>query len=116
MDTLPPLAAPRGNDKIWAILCHLSWFIGVPFLLPLVVYLAMRGDSDYVTANALEALNFHISVLIYCLISLALTFLLIGIPLLILIGLASLILSIIATMKASEGGSYHYPATIRLVK
>ena len=45
MDTNPPsLSAPRGNDKIWALLCHLSIFISLPVLLPLVVYLAMRGD------------------------------------------------------------------------
>ena len=117
MDTSPASSVPpRGSDKIWAILCHLSWFIGVPFLLPLVVYLAMRGDSAYVADNARESLNFHISIFIYALCCLPLLFILIGVPLLILIGLASLILAIVGAIKASEGGSYHYPATLRLVR
>jgi uncharacterized Tic20 family protein len=120
MDTiispLPPAVAPRGNDKIWSILTHLSTFIGVPFLLPLVVYLAMRGDSDYVAANAREALNFHLSLLIYSLCCIPLIFAVIGVPLLIILWLGSLILAIIGAVKASDGGCYHYPLTLRLVK
>jgi uncharacterized Tic20 family protein len=113
---LPPAAAPRGNDKIWSILSHLSWFLGVPFLLPLVVYLAMRGDSEYVARNAREALNFHISIVIYCLCCIPLAFVIVGIPLLIVIGLGSLVLAIVAAVKASDGECYHYPLTLRLVR
>ncbi len=119
METVPSFSvavAPSGNDKIWAILSHLSSFLGVPFLLPLVVYLAMRGDSDYVAANAREALNFHLSFLLYAFCCIPLIFVLIGIPLLILIGLASLILAIIAAVQASDGTCYHYPLTIRFVR
>lgn len=113
--TQPPLAMPRGNDKIWTILCHLSTFISLPFLLPLVVYLAMKDDSDYVAANAREALNFHLSLLIYAICCIPLIFVVIGIPLLIILGLVSLIFSIVAAVKAADGGCYRYPLTIRLV-
>jgi hypothetical protein len=109
------LSAPRGNEKIWGILSHLSAFIGMPFLLPLVVYLAMRGDSEYVANNAKEALNFHLSLLIYCLCCIPLIFVAIGIPLLVVIGLASVILAIVAAIKASGGDCYRYPLTLRLV-
>ena len=114
---LPPAAAPApsGNEKIWSILSHLSALIGVGLILPLVVYLAMKGDSAYVAANAREALNFHLSILIYCLVCIPLIFVVIGIPLLILIGIASFILAIVAAVKASDGGCYRYPLTIRLV-
>ena len=113
--TYAPLA-PTGNDKIWSMLSHLSALIGVGIILPLVVYLAMRRESDYVTANAREALNFHISIFIYCLCCIPLAFILIGIPLLILIGLGSLVLAIVAAVKASDGLCYRYPLTLRLVK
>jgi hypothetical protein len=115
--TLPPPAppAPRGNEKIWSLLSHLSTFIGLPFLLPLVVYLAMKGDSEYVATNAREALNFHLSLLIYCVCCIPLVFIVVGIPLLILLALASCILAIVAAIKASDGGCYRYPLTIRLV-
>jgi uncharacterized Tic20 family protein len=114
--TIPPAQSQhRGNDKIWSIMSHLSGFIGVPFLLPLVVYLAMRGESDYVAANAKEALNFHLSLVIYALCCIPLVFVAVGVPLLIIMGIASLILSIVAAIRASDGGCYHYPLTIRLV-
>src|SRR6187397_1630025 len=118
METLPltdaPLA-PRGSDKIWSMLSHLSALLGVGFVLPLVVYLAMRHESESVAANAREALNFHLSVLIYILCCLPLVFILIGIPLLLVIGLGSMVLAIIATVKASNGECYRYPLTLRLV-
>lgn len=113
----PALSHPRGNDKIWGILSHLSGFIGVPFLLPLVVYLAMRKESDYVAGNAREALNFHLSMLIYTICCIPLIFaaglgaLIIGV-----MAFASLILSIIAAVRAGDGQCYHYPLTLRLVK
>jgi len=108
-------SVPRGTDKIWTILCHLSFFIGLPFLLPLVVYLAMKNDSAYVRQNASEALNFHISVLIYSICCVPLVFLIIGIPLLVIIGIASLILAVVAAIRAADGQCYRYPLTLRLV-
>ncbi len=106
---------PTGSDKIWSMLSHLSALLGVGFILPLVVYLAMRKDSEYVAGNAREALNFHISILIYGLCCIPLMLIVVGIPLAILIGLASLVFAIIAAVKASNGECYRYPLTIRLV-
>ena len=93
---------------------HLSALLGVGLVLPLVVYLAMRHESEYVAANAREALNFHISVLIYSLCCIPLVFILIG-SLLLVLGFGSLVLAIIATIKASDGLCYRYPLTLRLV-
>ncbi len=110
------LATPTGNEKIWSMLSHLSALFGLGIVLPLVVYLAMRKESEYVTANAREALNFHISVYIYCFCCVPLTFVLIGVPLLILIGIGAVVLAIVAAVKASDGLCYRYPLTLRLVK
>lgn len=107
---------PKGNDKIWSMLSHLSALFGLGVILPLVVYLAMKDESQYVAANAKEALNFHISVYIYALCCIPLVFVLVGVPLMVLIAAVSFILSIVATIKASEGQCYHYPLTFRLVK
>jgi uncharacterized protein len=113
--TCAPLA-PTGNLKIWSTLSHLSALFGLGIILPLVVYLAMRTESDYAANNAKEALNFHISVYLYILCCIPLAFILIGIPLAIIIGLGSLVLAIIAAVKASQGDCYRYPLTLRLVK
>ena len=115
-----PTARPAGNEKLWAILCHLCGFVGVfgiTIILPLVVYLTMRDESEYLAANAREALNFHISLFLWMLVGVALIFVFfIGVPLLILAGIAGMILSIIGAVKASEGACYRYPLTIRFVK
>lgn len=114
--SLPVVTQPQGNDKIWSILSHLSSFIGLPFLLPIAVYFAFRRDSAYVTAHASEALNFHLSLLIYTIACVPLIFLA-GLGALLIGGmwLASLVFAIIATVKASNGETYRYPLTIRMV-
>jgi hypothetical protein len=76
----------------------------------------MRNESEFVSANAKEALNFHISVYLYILCCIPLAFILIGVPLMVIIGLSSLVLAIIAAVNASKGCCYHYPLTLRLVK
>lgn len=100
---------------MWVVLSHLSSLIGVGFVLPLVVYLVMRSESEYVACNAREALNFHISILIYSLCCIPLVFVLIGIPLLMAIGIGALVLSIMAAVRSADGECYRYPLTLRLV-
>src|SRR5256885_17195449 len=95
------IAKPTGSDRIWSVLSHLSALLGVGFILPLVVYLVMRKESQYVAENAREALNFHISLLIYAICCIPLVFILIGIPILIGMGVASIVFAIIAAVKAS---------------
>ncbi len=117
MDPSPPIpVSPAGkDDKLWIILCHLSLLLGVGFLLPLVIYLVNKQESNLVARHAKEALNFHISVYIYGLISVPLCFVLIGFPLLFAVAIGSIVCSILAAIKASEGQFYKYPLTIRLV-
>ena len=66
--------------------------------------------------QAKEALNFHLSVVIYGLFCIPLVFVIIGAPLLIAIGVAALVFSIIAAVRSSDGDAYRYPLTLRLVK
>jgi len=98
------------------MLSHLSLFLGAGIILPLVVYFAMRKESEYVAANARAALNFHLSLLIYLACCIPLVFVFVGIPIMILIGVVTFILSIVAAIKASDGGCYDYPLTIPLIK
>ena len=120
MDTTIPLApapafAPSGNDKLWAVVCHLSDFIGAPLLIPLIVYLVMKDDSPFVRRHASEALNFHLSLLLYSVVCIPLVFVLVGVFFLIALGVIALICAIVAAIKAGDGRSYAYPMTIRFV-
>jgi len=97
------------------VLCHLSVFFGFAFLLPLIVYLVMRKESELVADHAREALNFHLSFLIYSICTIPFVFILIGIPILIGLWLTVIICAIIAAIHASDGKLYRYPLTIRMI-
>lgn len=105
----------RTDEKLFAILCHLSGFLGVPLILPLIVYLVKKDEPGPVAGHAREVLNFHLSLILYALVSTALVLVGIGILLLWLIGLAALVFSIVAAIKASESKFYRYPVCIRFI-
>lgn len=108
---------PTGTDKIWAILSHLSLFSAIGFLFfPLIVYLAMKDDSPFAAEHAKEALNFHISVILYSVMAALLCFVLIGFVLLGIISLATIVLAIVAALRVSDNKAYRYPLTLRLIK
>ena len=111
----PPLPVLSADEKIWVILSHLSLLIGVGFILPLVVYLVKKADSPVVGEHAREVLNFHLSVYIYAFVGFLLSFVLIGIPMLMVLGFAAVVLSIVGAVKAADGLFYRYPLTIRLI-
>lgn len=112
----PPINSPLlDSDRLLAVLCHISLFLGVGFILPLIVFFVKGAESPFVGAHAKEVLNFHISLLIYCLCTIPLFLLLIGIPILIGLGVMSFICAIIGAIRASEGGFYFYPLTIRFI-
>jgi uncharacterized Tic20 family protein len=110
----PPLL--DSNDKLWVVCCHLSLFLGVGLLLPLIVYLVKKSEPGPVAAHAAEVLNFHISLYIYSLVSFVLICVFIGFFLLVGIWLISLVCAIVGAIKASEGNFYRYPLTIRFIK
>jgi uncharacterized Tic20 family protein len=111
----PPASKPDGTEKLFIILCHLSLFLGLGVIVPLIVYLVKKGEHENTAAHAREALNFQLSLLIYCAGAFILCMIFIGFPLFIAIGLMSVVLPIVAAVKASDGVLYRYPLCIRLV-
>ncbi len=110
-----PAVRVNTSDKLLMILCHVSPFIGLPFLLPFIVWLIKKGEPDPVAVHAAEAFNFHLSYAVYALLCVPLTFIFIGVPLLVVIGVATLILAVIAAVRAADGILYRYPLTFRLM-
>lgn len=105
------------NDRLWNVLCHLSVWLGVGIILPLIVYLVTKDDANStIPQHAKETLNFHISMYIYGFISAILIVVAIGAILLPLVAIATAILSVVGAVKASNEEVYQYPLTIRLVK
>jgi len=114
-------STPENRDeRMWAMFCHLSGLAGFIFpfgniIAPLVIWLIKKEEYALVNDQGKEALNFQISMTIYIIASVILIFLVIGIPLLIILGIFSLIVVIIAAIKANEGEKYRYPLTIRFL-
>lgn len=118
----PQPAAPLSpqDERTWAMLAHLLALTGtvIPLaniIAPLVIWQIYKDRSAYVTYHAKESLNFQITVAIAATISLILIFVLIGIVLIWVVGLAALILTIIAGIRANNGENYRYPFTLRLI-
>lgn len=109
-------AATGSSDKLLIVLCHVSPFLGVGLILPLIIWLVKKEDSENVSAHAKEALNFHITVFLVAVVCWLLIFVLIGIVLLPLLILGAMVLSIIAAVKSASGERYRYPFTLRFVK
>lgn len=107
-----PLFAPTSDEKTMALLAHILTLVA-GFVAPLVIYLVKKDESAFVTAHAKESLNFQITLFIVFII---LFITVVGILLLWIVGLLSLVLIIVATIKASEGKLYRYPLNIRLIK
>jgi hypothetical protein len=119
--SVPPPAAVQRDENTWAMLSHAAALIGfiIPFgniIGPLVIWMMKKDQFALVDDQGKEAVNFQISMTIYYVIAAVLILILIGIVLLIVLGLFSLIMTIVAMVKANSGERYRYPVTIRLVK
>ncbi len=124
----PPVGEVSSEERQWAMFGHLSALSGVVtggvgnIVGPLVIWLVKKDTMSFASEQAKEALNFNITLLI---IGLALTVLsvvtlglglILVIPLAIALGVAWLVLTIMAGIKANEGVAYRYPFTLRLIK
>lgn len=108
------LSRPESGEKIIAAFAHVLGIL-FGFIPALVVYLAKK-DSPFVLEHAREALNFQLTVLAAYVVSWALMFVLIGFLTMAITGIASLVLSFMAAIKASDGKDYRYPFTIHFVR
>ncbi len=113
--TESPPARPKTDDKLWIVISHLSLFLGVGILLPLIIYLVKKDESQMVRHHSKEALNFHISIYLYAMLCFPLLMIIVGFPLLLLLGVTSSILAILAAVRGAECQAYRYPLTIRFV-
>jgi uncharacterized Tic20 family protein len=115
LDQFEETYIPTSDEKTMALLSHVLTLVA-GFVAPLVIFLVKKDESPFVRKHAVEALNFQISMSIYALASIPLMIVLVGFFTLMAIGVLAVVLSIVATVKASEGSFFRYPITIRLIK
>jgi uncharacterized Tic20 family protein len=123
---------PGAEERQWAMFAHLSALVGGLLtgavggwgciLGPLIIWLVKKDTMPFVADQAKEALNFNITVGAIFLALWILTFVTLGIgiiitgPLMLIVGVGALVLIVIAAIRANEGKAYRYPMTLRLVK
>jgi uncharacterized protein len=103
------------------MLCHLSAFAGFffPFggvIGPLICWLTRRDESSWVNLNGKASLNFQLSMLLYIVLAIPLCFIIIGIPIVILLGILKVVCVIIASVKAPNGELFRYPLVIPFIQ
>jgi uncharacterized Tic20 family protein len=109
------------DEKNWGMFCHVAVFAGCIFPLgniigPLVIWLMKKDQYGFVDYNARQAMNFQITFLIAMLVSALLSFVLIGILMMIGLGIFALVATIKAIVASSRGEYYRYPWSIQFIR
>ena len=122
-----PSPTPGSNDsqaRMWNMLCHLGGLVPcIPCVCTLLIWQIKKNEFPSVNVHGKTALNFQITMLIVwiagVIASVVLSFIHLGILMSLLfplIGLAYLVLVIIAGIKANNGEDYKYPFSFNLIK
>nr|WP_054687211.1 DUF4870 domain-containing protein [Microbacterium sp. No. 7] len=103
------------DQRLWATLIHVGGiFLG--FLPGLVGYLVMRDRDAFVRGHAVTALNFQITIVIAVAAGFVLSFVGIGVLVILAAYLLDLVFSIIAAVRANQGVPYTYPLAIPFIR
>lgn len=105
----------------WAMFLHLSQLAGyiIPLLgliAPIVIWQIKKEEYPILDEHGKIVVNWIISELIYAAIGFVLMFVVIGIPILAVLGVLAIVFPIIGGIKANNGELWRYPMTINIVK
>ena len=106
------------NENSWAMLIHLTQFCGyvVPvagWLVPLVLWLMKKDESEYIDAQSKIVMNWMLTELIYTFVCFLLMLVVIGAILFIPLAIIAVVFPIIGAVKANSGELWPYPLSIR---
>ena len=118
----PPVRNPWGmNVNTYCMLLHLSQLSGFAFppaglALPVILWAANKDNHPEVDAHGRRALNWMLSLFVYFPLSLVLTIVVVGIPMLIALLALAIVFPVIGAVKAHEGVHWDYPMAICFLK
>ncbi|WP_137846430.1 DUF4870 domain-containing protein [Microbacterium sp. 2FI] len=102
------------DEKLWSTLVHVGGLF-FSFLPALIGYLVLKDRGPFVRAHTATALNFQLTLIIAYIVGTILTFVIIGIFILIAAYVLNIVFCIIAAVKANKGEWYEYPLTIKFI-
>jgi uncharacterized Tic20 family protein len=117
------------DEKMWAMFSHFGFIIG-GFLTPLIIWQVKKSESPFIVANAKNALNWSLSlmVIMFALVLLmviamfagginAMPFVMIFFYIIIFaVAITNVVVSLMAGLKANKGEVGMYPFGIKFVK
>ncbi|MEU8196100.1 DUF1707 and DUF4870 domain-containing protein [Microbispora amethystogenes] len=108
-----PNPALEGGDRAGAAAAHLFALAGFFVVGPLLMMVTAGRTSPYIRRHAVEALNFHLTVLGATIL---LPFTVVGVVLVPVVWVLGLVLSVVGGVSAIAATEFRYPLTVRLVK
>jgi uncharacterized protein len=105
--------------KLLSALSHAAiFFSSLVISIGIPIAILFTSDDPVIKDNAKESINFHFNIFIYAAVFFLLIFVFIGYPLLILLGIATFVLPIMAIVHCVSvpNKPYRYPLIYRLLK
>lgn len=90
--------------------------VGAGFIAPILIWMLKKEEYPELDVHGKNAINWLISHLIYGVVCAVLVLFAIGIPLIIALGIVSIVFPIMAGLKAQKGEVWTYPITIQFLK
>ncbi len=105
---------PNAEERNWASAAHLGTLV-LWVIAPIVVLLTKGQESAFVRAQAIESLNFQLTILLASLGCAALSMFEVGFLLFPAVAIGSLVLIVRATVRTYHGDPFRYPVNLRLI-
>ncbi|MBL0887889.1 DUF4870 domain-containing protein [Myceligenerans indicum] len=111
-----PVPLRPDEERTWAVLAHIGGIV-LSFVAPLVIWLVFKDRSRFVDAEAKEALNFQLTLVIAGIAISIITAVTFGFGVILYLAfIAAVVFMIMAAVEASKGRPYRYPVNIRMIK
>ena len=109
------------ETRQWAMFVHLSLFAAyvIPLaglVAPIVIWQIKKEQLPGIDVHGKIVVNWIISAIIYAFVSLLLCLVIIGFPMLIALGICSIVFPIVGGIKANNGEVWNYPISINFLK
>ena len=109
------------NEKQWAMILHFSMLTGfvIPLaglIAPIIIWQIKKTEMPGIDAHGKVVVNWIISAAIYAAVCALLIVIVIGVPLLWVLGVLCIVFPIIGGIKANNGELWKYPLSIQFLK
>jgi uncharacterized protein len=109
------------QTRQWAMFLHLSQLVGhvIPmggFIIPIVIWQMQKTTLPGIDEHGKVVCNWIISEILYFILCFLLFFVIIGIPMVMVLGVLAVVFPIIGGIKANNGEVWKYPLSIPFFK